>query len=98
MPTPLLIISDAPTSGTGLGRITRDLAMRIYACLPDVFRVGTMGYGGPFARGLGFPQYPMDMKDWVLYNLPEVWEDFAGEEQGIIITIWDASRLLWFSR
>jgi glycosyltransferase involved in cell wall biosynthesis len=40
----------------------------------------------------------MDMKDWVIGNLPEVWFDFAGEEKGIILTIWDASRMLWFSR
>jgi glycosyltransferase involved in cell wall biosynthesis len=98
MPVPLLIISDAPTSGTGLGRITRDLATRIATHIPDVFRVGTMGYGGPYSRALPFPQYNMDMKDWVLFNLPEVWQDFAGIEQGIVMTIWDASRLLWFSR
>jgi glycosyltransferase involved in cell wall biosynthesis len=97
MPVPILLISDSPTSGTGLGRITCDLATRIHKHLPE-FRVGTMGYGGPISRKLGFPQYPMDMKDWVLFNLPEVWEDFAGEERGILMTIWDASRLLWFSR
>lgn len=98
MPIPLLIISDAPTSGTGLGRITKDLATRIHANLSDIYRVGTLGYGGPFSRSLGFPQYSIDMKDWVILNLPEVWEDFAGEEKGIVMTIWDASRLGWFSR
>ena len=98
MPTPLLILSDAPTAGSGLGRITKDLATRIHANLSDMYRVGTIGYGGPYSRALGFPQYSMDMKDWVIGNLPEVWFDFAGEEKGIILTIWDASRMLWFSR
>jgi len=97
MPTPLLIISDAPTSGTGLGRITRDLATRIAQHLPE-FRVATLGYGGPYSRKLPFQQYNMEMSNWVIFNLPEVWEDFAGEENGIVMTIWDPSRLLWFSR
>lgn len=99
MPTPLLIISDAPTSGTGLGRITRDLAVRIAANLKDEFRVGTLGYGGTYSRALDFPQYVIEgMENWVLPILPEVWQDFAGEEKGILLTIWDASRLLWLSR
>jgi len=98
MPTPLLIISDGPTSGTGLGRITRDLAARIEEHLPDVFEVATLGYGGPYSRSLPFRQFKLDMKDWVIFNLPEVWDEFAGDRQGVVMTIWDASRLLWFSR
>jgi glycosyltransferase involved in cell wall biosynthesis len=95
--TPLLILSDAVTSGTGLGRIARDLATRIHANLPE-FRVGSLGYGGPYSSRLGFPQYSIEMHDWVVTNLPEVWEDFAAGERGILMTIWDASRLLWLSR
>jgi glycosyltransferase involved in cell wall biosynthesis len=98
MSTPLLILSDAPTAGSGLGRITKDLATRIHTNMQDVFRVGTLGYAGPYSRALGFPQYTMDMKDWIVYNLPEVWDDLAGNEKGVILTIWDASRMLWFSR
>ena len=98
MSTPLLILSDSPTSGTGLGRITRDLATRIAQHMPDVYRVATAGYGGDYSRALPFAQYHIDFKDWVVYNLPEIWSDFAGDEQGIIFTIWDASRLLWFAR
>src|SRR6266851_235022 len=97
MPTPLLIISDAPTSGTGLGRITRDLATRIATCLPDVFRIATLGYGGPYSRQLPFHQYEMQMENWVIHNLPEVWQDHAGEEKGAVMTIWDLSRMLWFA-
>src|ERR1700739_402354 len=99
MPVPLLLLSDAVTAPTGLGRITRDLAVRISQKLPDVFRLGTLGYGGMPSRNLPFPQYPWTPnKDWIVYELPEVWKDFAGDEQGILMTIWDASRLLWLSR
>jgi len=97
-PTPLLILSDAVTSGTGLGRITKDLATRIALNLSDVFEVGTAGYGGPYSRAFPFPQYTIEMKDWVVYNLPEIWQDFAGERKGILFSIWDSSRLLWLSR
>lgn len=97
MPTPLLILSDAPTAGTGLGRITRDIAKRIRADLSDVFEVATLGYGGSYSRSLDFPQYSMEMKDWLVFNLPEVWRDFAGSRKGILMTIWDATRLLWLT-
>jgi glycosyltransferase involved in cell wall biosynthesis len=97
-PTPILFLSDDPTSGTGLGRITRDLATRVHKHLPDKFRVGTCGYGGNFSRELGFPQYTIKMQDWHVFNLPEIWKDFAGDEHGILMPIWDASRLLWLAR
>lgn len=97
MPVPLLIISDAVTAGTGLARITKDLATRIAANLPE-FRVGTCGYGGAYSRHLPFPQYEVPTKDWVIHDLPQVWQDFAGDEKGIVLSIWDATRLLWLSQ
>lgn len=97
-PTPILFMSDGLTAGTGLARITRDLAERVHKYLPDKFRVGSYGYGGPFSRALGFPMYEMKMENWVCFNLPEVWKDFAGDEHGILFVVWDASRLLWLSR
>jgi glycosyltransferase involved in cell wall biosynthesis len=98
MSIPLLILGDAPTAATGLGRITRDLATRIHAHLPE-FRVGTLGCYGSGSRALEFPQYDMgELYKYIPVCLPDVWKDFAGNEQGIILTIWDASRLLWFTR
>ena len=98
MPTPLLILSDAPTAGTGLSRICRDLAVRIHEHLPE-FRVATLGGGGQYSRHLGFPQYEWNQNgEFVVHELPDVWGDFAGYEKGVVMTIWDASRLLWFSR
>ena len=98
-PRPLLILSDSPSSTTGLGRICRDLATRIAAHLPDVFRVGTLGYGGPGSRSLPFPQYHIHSIDnWLVPELPSVWDDFAGDERGVLLTIWDPSRLRWLTQ
>lgn len=98
-PTPILFLSDHPAAETGLGRICRDLAHRLHITCPDIFRVATLGYGSPGTRKLPFMTYYMcQVQDWVTPDLPEVWDDFAGDEPGVIFTIWDASRLLWFAR
>jgi glycosyltransferase involved in cell wall biosynthesis len=96
---PLLIMGDAPTAQTGLGRICRDLASRIAADMQGTFRVATYGGAhGAGSRALPFQQYAMsEAEDLGPRKLPEVWRDFAGEEKGIVLTIMDASRLLWFS-
>lgn len=98
-PFPILIISDAPSATSGLARITRELATRLHENLGDVCRVATLGYGGPGSCNYGFQQYAIEgMSDWVIPTLPQVWDDFAGQEKGAIFTIWDASRLTWFSQ
>lgn len=95
-PKPLLIIGDAPERVGGLSRITRDLATLI-STLPE-FRVGVYGRGGRGSRHLPFAVYSFDERDqWGEETLPVVWNDFAGRERGIILTIWDASRLDWFA-
>lgn len=95
---PLLIISDSITAGTGFARISKDIATRVHAHLGDVYRVGTAGYGGAYSRSFGFPQYILEMSDWVATNLMEVWKDFAGDEKGVVMCIWDSARLGWLSR
>jgi glycosyltransferase involved in cell wall biosynthesis len=98
-PTPILFVSDSPSAGTGLARITKDLSTRLHTHCSDIYRVACLGYGSPGSRSLPFPCYYMtSTKDWMIPDLPEVWEDFAGDEPGIIFTIWDPSRLLWFGR
>jgi glycosyltransferase involved in cell wall biosynthesis len=99
-PKPLLILSDAPSAPTGLGRICRELAVRCQANLADACRVATFGYGGSGSRKFNFPQYTMEgkMDNWETPTLPDVWKDFAGDEAGVVLAIWDASRLGWFSR
>jgi len=96
-PIPLLILSDSPSSRSGLGRITRDLAARLHTHCSDVFRVGTCGVAGTGSRSLPFQQYETYQTEWLLPDLPKIWADFAGDEKGIIFTIWDASRLAWFT-
>lgn len=99
MITPLLILSDAPTSGTGLGRICGDLTHRIAENMSDTFRVATFGYAGVVSRHLPYHQYVMEgVQDFITPTLPEVWRDWAGEEKGILLTIWDLSRLGWLLR
>jgi len=47
---PLLICGDAPSASTGLGRITRELCIRIHENLGETFRLGTYGLGGGVAE------------------------------------------------
>lgn len=99
MKTPLLIISDAPSASSGLGRICRDLALGIHHNLSDTFEVATLGYGGNGDRNLPFLQYPIEnMHNWFLPTLEDVWYNFAGNRKGAVLCIWDPARLLWFAR
>lgn len=99
MTVPILLISDAPSAMSGLGRITRDLATRLHARCSDIYDVATLGYGGVGDKTLPFPQYHIEsMKDWFIPSLQDVWQNFAGARKGIGMTIWDASRTLWFAR
>jgi glycosyltransferase involved in cell wall biosynthesis len=97
MSRPLLILSDSPSCSSGLGRITRELATRIYQYMPE-FRVGTVGYGGSGDRNLPFPQYYAVCDDWVPLDLPNIWDNFCGGEKGILLTIWDMARLGWLGQ
>ena len=95
----LLLVSDAISGNSGLARITRDLAVRIHANLSDVYDLATAGYGGITSCKFGFHQYCLEgvQSDWVLPSLPEIVNDFAGEERCIVMFISDPSRLGWFS-
>lgn len=63
----------------------------------DEFRVGYLGRGVLPTRNLPFMQYTFPESDqWGEMWLQQVWYDFAGDERGIVMTIWDPSRLLWF--
>jgi glycosyltransferase involved in cell wall biosynthesis len=93
---PLLFISDAISQTSGLGRITRDLAARVYEHLGDVYRVGTVGYGGFGSRRFPWPDYHLHSIDnWLIPELPAIADDFAEGEELITFYIWDASRLYW---
>lgn len=101
-PLPILFLSDAPDQHSGLARITRDLASLLSA--DPTFRVGVLGLQGHGSRKLPFTQYSIQFNSatgdgrWGDLTLPEVWHDFAGGEAGVVFTIWDATRLMWFAR
>ena len=98
-PTPLMILGDAPSGRAGLSRILRDLAVRIDYHLPDRFRLCTLGYGGVGSKSLPWQQYAMigdpPNRGWFVPELYSAWQDFAGSERGVLLTIWDASRFRW---
>ncbi len=95
-PIPLLFLGDAPDSLTGLGRIGHDLAW-LASSMPE-FKVGYLG-----RQGVGRSRYPWHQYSFSEYQgwgeglLEPVWNDLAEKRHGIIMTIWDASRLLWFA-
>jgi glycosyltransferase involved in cell wall biosynthesis len=92
-----MILSDNPNGSTGLGRVARELACRIHEELEDVFEVCTLGVGGKTSSSLPFAQYLLPQLDnYAIPNLSDFWDDFAGDESGIIFTIWNASWLEWF--
>ena len=95
---PILILSDSPSCTSGLGRITRDLAMRLHSHCSDVFEVAVVGYGGPGSRRLPFREYHLhSIANWLPVELPAVWKDFAEEREGIFMGIWDLSRFWWIN-
>ena len=100
MSTPLLIFGDAPDQHSGLSRILRDLCL-ITSTLPE-FRVGSFGRGALGSSRFPWPQYSFnDQGDqWGEHKLQKCWRDFTqggGTGKGQILTVWDASRLLWFT-
>lgn len=97
MNVPILFLGDSPDLRTGLGRIGRDLATLL--CRAPEFRVGYLGRGGKGSRQLPFAQYYFpETEQWGENMILPVWEDFAGDQSGVIFSIWDASRLHWFSQ
>lgn len=94
-PVPILFLGDAPDSHTGLGRIGHDLAWLV-SSMPE-FKVG---YLGRLAFGRAkFPwvQYSIGINEqWGEERLQQAWEDLSQGQRGIIFSLWDASRLLWF--
>ena len=68
------------------------------ASLPE-FRVATLGRGGYGSAKLPFAQYNFpEAHQWGEGHIERVWKEFSRGKMGIIMTIWDPSRLLWFSQ
>src|SRR6266571_2504665 len=60
-PVPILFFSDSPSIPTGLGRISKDLAL-LTSQLPE-FRVATFGLGGNSTSKLPFQQYTIHVSE-----------------------------------
>jgi len=98
---PLLIMADSIAGQSGLGRIARDLAVRIHADLADTFKVGSFGIGGPIASSSRFPFFNcsvMRLQGIVPIDLLGVWDDFAGKEKGILLTIQNCSWVQYLAQ
>ena len=93
--TPIILFSDHPAAHSGLARITRDLALRIYQHLGEEFKVATLGYGSPGSSRFPFPQYQWKPNDWFIpTELPLIAEDFCQNESFVLFTIGDIQRFL----
>lgn len=93
----LLLYGDCPDSHAGLSRILRDLCI-IAGTMPEL-RVGSFGRGAVGSTRFPWPQYSFCEADqWGEHKIAKVWRDFTrGTGEGSILTVWDASRLLWFT-
>ncbi len=95
-PVPLLLLGDAPDSTTGLGRIGHDLAW-LTSAMPEL-KVGYMGREGFGRAKFPWAQYSFSAADqWGEQLIEQAWDDLSQGQRGIIFTVWDASRLLWFA-
>ena len=98
---PLLVMADSIAGSSGLGRIARDLAVRIHSNLSDTFRVGSFGIGGPIASSSKFPFFNcsvMRLQQMIPLDLPAVWDDFAGKEKGVLCVIQNASWVQYLAQ
>ncbi len=94
---PIMLVSDAPDHLTGLARVGMDLAS-LLSTMPQ-FRVAYMGMGGVGRKKFAWTSYsfPQDMQ-WGSNYIAQCWSDFAGDDAGIILSLWDLSRMLWFGQ
>jgi glycosyltransferase involved in cell wall biosynthesis len=92
------LLSDSPDAPSGLARITRDLASRLYTSgLP--IRIATFGFQGVGSKDFPWTQYnlgPFNTSTDILSLIP-AWSDFCRDEKGILLTIYDLQRLEAFA-
>ncbi len=97
MNRPFVIYSDGPRLPTGLGRITRDLASRLYAEQDDldiaVLQVGYDPVPGPAPEWPVFASGFLDTEgDWGAGMVDLAWEHTFQGQPGILFSVWDPSR------
>lgn len=87
-------MGDGPDLKSGLGRIGHDLAW-LLSSMPE-FRVGYMGMRSFGRNKFPWTQYSFS-EQWGETRIMEAWNDLAQGLTGIVLTVWDASRLYWFA-
>lgn len=93
---PLLIVSDGASNHTGLARIARGLAY-LLTSIPQL-DVGYLGRGDVGRKKFPWVSYPYpESQQWGEHFIEDAWMDLAGDKRGIVLTVWDATRLLWFA-
>jgi glycosyltransferase involved in cell wall biosynthesis len=97
MTVPVLVYTDAPDHNTGLGRICRELVMRIHNDFSDLFRVGTLGVFGRGSARFPWTQFHANGPDDALFNLRQITEDFFGQDRGVLLSITPPSWLFALS-
>jgi glycosyltransferase involved in cell wall biosynthesis len=66
--------------------------------MPEL-RVGYLARGGVGKARFPWAQYSYPVsQQWGENYIQDAWEDLSQDRQGIIFTIWDATRLLWFAQ
>jgi glycosyltransferase involved in cell wall biosynthesis len=101
MSLPILIVGDAVDQNSGLARITRDLCT-LLAASPD-WNVASLGWLGIGTSRLPWMQYAMSASapttELALQaTLPMAVDDHFKGKAGIVMTLWDLSRLLWLAQ
>jgi len=95
-PVPILLLSDGPDQKTGLGRICHDLA-RLLSTMPE-FKVGVLGRNSMGRTNYPWTNYSFGVQDgWGQSHLLQAWSDLSRGQRGIVLTVWDATRLVWFT-
>jgi glycosyltransferase involved in cell wall biosynthesis len=94
---PFVIYSDGPRLPTGLARITRDLASRLWqereALGIDLLQVGYDPLPGPAVEWPLYAMGSLDTEgDWGAAAVDAAWRYYFGDQQGVLFSIWDPSR------
>jgi glycosyltransferase involved in cell wall biosynthesis len=95
---PFCVYSDGPRLPTGLARITRDLCQRLWAERDslgiDLLQVGYDPLPGPAVEWPLFSGAKLDTEDtWGATMVSAAWARYFGNRQGVLFSVWDASRM-----
>jgi glycosyltransferase involved in cell wall biosynthesis len=98
MGIPFLIYSDGPRLPTGLARITRDLATRLWAERDalgiDLLQVGYDPLPGDAVPWPLFTSATLDTEEgWGASMVEAAWMRYFGNRPGVLFSVWDPSRM-----